>query len=60
MFFFPLPVYVIMAARLIRVCGATLCLGTLVNVVVSAYGFNTLFERRKYSRHDCGVCRAFI
>ena len=42
----PAPVYVVVSACLVRVCGAILCPGTLVYVVVSAYG----------SRHDCGVC----
>ena len=45
LFYVPALVYVVLSA-VIRVCGAILCPGTLVYVVVSAYG----------SRHDCGVC----
>ena len=46
LFYVPAPVYVVVSACLIQVCGAILCPRTLVYVVVSAYG----------SRHDCGVC----
>ena len=46
LFYVPAPVYVVVSSCLIRVYGAILCPGTLVYVVVSAYG----------SRHDCEVC----
>ena len=46
LFYVPAPVYVVVSARLVRVCGAILCPGTMVYVVVSAYD----------SRHDCKVC----
>ena len=41
LFYVPAPVYVVVSARLTRVCGAILCPGTLVYVVVSAYGSDT-------------------